>query len=300
MEVYAGAPAIANNGGNYGLSNTGTLVNPGGTNTVMLVRVLNDGTRAPTGVYYGGLTLTGLANNTNNAGGYMQTFYAVNPPSGSNLLTVNYGVAFEGHTYGVGVEIYSGVNTASPFGNSSFSNQAGAANPWTNSFSTTYANSIISQGLQIQNTPGSFTPGPGQTSFGFTGTGDLGFRGSYLAAGAAGSYNMVNTFDTTKTGSSDILEIRSAGFPCNTPTSTSSPTNTPSATPSSTPSPTYTQTVTPSPSPTATITPSATPTDTQTSTSTATPPPAARRPRPRPPRLARRRPLARRTVPPPA
>lgn len=183
--------------------------------TVMIVRIVNSTgcATAATGITYDGTAMTLLSNNVASDNSGTQTWYLTDAPTGSNSLSVSYLATCTSCSENIGVDVYSNVNTASPFGAHVFANDSANITPWNNSITSTSPNSILDEAVEIENTPASFSPASPQVLLNYTGATDYCLRGSYLQTSSVGSYTFTNYFDTSKTGSVDMLEILGGGRP---------------------------------------------------------------------------------------
>ncbi|HXC65239.1 MAG TPA: hypothetical protein VNZ67_12835, partial [bacterium] len=232
----------------YSSSNTATYTNPGGANTLMLVRVENGvGTSVlPYWVGYAGRSLSFLRSDPTYSGGNLATYYLVNPPSGANSLVLDY---VQGAcNFNVVVEVYAGVDQSNPIGAASTS--TGNTSSFCTSLTSTGPASLLSDFFALgQSNVVTFTLGGGQTSFGYnvasSGCCET-IYGDYTIVGSAGSHTLTYSLSLTKPYTSQLVEVRGP-FAC-------TPTNTPTFTASPTPTYTITNTYTVSPTPTFTIT----------------------------------------------
>src|SRR5207248_452376 len=88
-----GSPPTKVKSGNIFQGNPGggisvSYVNPGGSNTLLLVRIETNSTIVPSAVTYNGAGLTKANQNTPFDGGLMQTWYLVNPPVGTFNIVI--------------------------------------------------------------------------------------------------------------------------------------------------------------------------------------------------------------------
>ena len=239
------------------------------SNALVLVEIEEQsGATAISSMTFGGQPVPQALTNTSAAGGGNLMIYAFTTGSlaaGATSLVMNFGSATNNDQWVVQLQVYGGVNQSTPFGNNLLEAQTAAG--FTDTFSTSAANSLVVDFLD--NTQNNFPTGegPGQTYTGITGsTSGYAAWSDTKAAAGAGVQNLTYTWTpSSQTIESWLLEIE--GAPCSSPTPTVTPTWSPtlSATPTPSASPTS------SPSPSRSATPSLTPTDTQTDTPTASP-----------------------------
>jgi hypothetical protein len=243
-------------------------VNVSGTNPLLIVQVYETGLSAVQGTV-NGLPMNVVAQNGLGCqpGGYVETLYYMNPPSGKAtvLLTAN----TAGYATYYGAMVYSGVNPASPIGSTYMQPPCNGSTSPSFNLTTVGANSIIAS-MIVEPDNAIITPGNGQTQrYIVTNGTNQTTEGDDRTTGAVGTYTMSYNLARSEYVAFDAVEIEAA--PCNTSTPTPLYTSTNTATRT----PTYTFTWTNTPTVTNTYSSTGTPTGTATNSLTATSTPTA-------------------------
>ena len=193
---------------------------PAGTSEMLFIRLETNSATVPSGVVYSGLSMTLADSQTLAVGGLMQTWYLLSPPTGvARALSVTTTDTFSGNTYNISATVYSGVNQTTPIGNKSFVQNASAIT-WTNGLTTGTVNSLIDQFDEVDGAYGSFTVGAAETNFSLVSGCCNPVAGAYQSAPTAVLYNFTSTFDSAKSGASEMMEIKGS---CPVPTATPTP-----------------------------------------------------------------------------
>lgn len=278
--VTSSAESVFNNCFNSP-NNTIAYTNPATVataNTLLLARFyLQSSVSVPNSVSYGGFTMTGIAPvSTSNPGGYIVSYYLVNPPIGNNNFIVS-NSSGACSAYEV-ADVYSGVDQSHPIGNTNVT--VGSTASFDTSLSTTGPASVADDFIVFNSGGGvpNSVIGSAQKQLENLGSGPNGT--SYFEdndpVGGPGSYTLTYTDSNAWPFVSQDIEVEgaascSATSPTNTPTSSASSTMTPTLSASPTATPTYTATPTRSPTVTVTLTATQTVTLTQSPTKTASP-----------------------------
>jgi hypothetical protein len=242
-----------------------------GTNTLLLVQAYFNQTMGNQFVpglqslSFGGVPLTLLKSMDNLffSGGFLQTWYLLNPPAGpGNVVAVLNNPFVPSCNLSMAAISYDGVNQGSPIGATKAVTQAGSTSA-NITLTTMTANSLITTVLASVPGNNTFTLDSGQTQRWLASASE----GDDLQTASPGTYTMAYTLGMAPYAEAlESVEIISACSQAPTPTATPTVTPTPSPTGTSTSTPTITQT----PSVTATNTPTQTPTGTSTPTPTIT------------------------------
>ena len=269
-------------------SKTMSITVPAGlANSMMLIRVEKGSiAQPPTAVVWNGAEPATLVRaDAGYSGTELRTYYILQPSSGTNNLVFT--VPDQCGNWNVAVELYSGVNQASPIGGSS--TVTGNAQFFNTTITATGAASYFSDFFALaQADTETYTLGAGQTDLKFQNNTALPsgtditpaccekiFGDNKISLGTG-----VKTFSYGLTQSrqytSQFVEVNGYTV-CGTPSFTVTPSEsfTFTATRSATPSPSPSRTLTPSATPTSSRTPSGTPTETGSSTPTRTATPSA-------------------------
>jgi hypothetical protein len=237
LPTPCGSPLLANSailqqgqdGNNLSSATFSYSVGGSLSNALVLVEI-EEASGAPniSSMYYGSLTLSPQANISAVAGGTLW-LYSVTATalSGSNNFVINFSPNTNNSSWVLQAQSYSSVNQALPL--ISYSTATQTLSPFTDSLSTTGAQSLLVDFLD--NSQNNFPTGEGG---GQQPTGTIGFTSGFAAwsdtkaAGAPGLQNMTYTWSPGGTTiKSWLWEINGAG--CALPTPTASPSYTPTA-----------------------------------------------------------------------
>ena len=193
--------------GCYHGSNSLSLANPGGNNTLLLLRIESGTVAVPSFITYAGVNLKLLRKDPGYKG-LLLTYFLVNPAKGQNKLDINY--AKDGCSWNVDAELYQGVDQALPIGNSSFAK--GKAKEFSTTLKAKGQASLLSDFLAIANVSSiqGLKLGEGQENFNF----DTGcceeVMGDSKAAGPAAEQALSYALDQEKPFASQLVEIMAA------------------------------------------------------------------------------------------
>ena len=239
-----------------------SVTNPGGANSLMLIRVERSGAACTAASFNGtAMTLVGSGATYN---GSITTFALAGAAVGTHNLMLTY----PGGTcsFNIAAEFYTGVDQTTPTG--AVSMQTGSSTSITTSLTTLGPASLVSDYLAIAQVTGiTVTLGGGQTNFAYTPGCCEEVYGDYKVVNGPGSYNLTYSLSQSKQFTSQLVEVRGPFCYTATATPTISPTNSKTLTATPTPSPSATRSATPSATPSVTF--SATPTATPTATPSA-------------------------------
>jgi uncharacterized repeat protein (TIGR01451 family) len=241
--VFSGCPSAT--------VNTVAYTNPGGSNTVMILRIESGGSSAlpsslPT---YGSGTFTKVRSDLGqDSPGVLSTWYLVNPPSGSNTLTIDFASGNSTCSWNVYVSVYSGASqAANPIGANNSTQNTSCPTSFHDSITTLANNSVLEDFIVFSSSEPSETLGGSQTNLSVAGGCCDPIFADEAPEGAAGPQTLTYTSSFCESYTSELIEIQGASCG-SSPTPSASPTATPSATPLAG-SPTWTPTATASPTP---------------------------------------------------
>ncbi len=237
----------------------------GGTQTLLLLQVsIQNASNSVTQATYNGTSFIRVRRGVDTTNGVsLETWYLVNPPSGTYPVTVKTN-SLTARVLHIGAVCYDLVNQTNPIGASNaVTNQASNRNH-SIGLTTKYAQSMIVSMCMVANSTGSrtITSAAGQNQR-WRELNNKTTAGDDKLSTTVGAYTMAYTFNRSQRADIQAVEIIAAG--CTpTPTLTNTVTRTPTITNSPTPWPTGVPTWTSTNTPTITHTPTATATTTFT------------------------------------
>jgi uncharacterized repeat protein (TIGR01451 family) len=269
--AVCGAPNLLQKGiaalGCFTTSNSISYNNPGGANTVMLVRIEegSSNTLTPSSISYAGAGMTLVRQDVlGYTTGNVATYVLSNPATGSNNLVVNYPSG--SCSWNLEVELWTNANTASPIGGTHSLFSSSGVSSFAVDLTTTGSVSAVDDYLaipQVYSGSEMAAVGSSQSTHGLMpGCCEEVYGDDKIVVGA-GSQLMSYTLSQSKTWFAQLVEVNGigCGSPTVSPTATSSITpGGPSATQTLTITQTGTRTSTLTATCTLTVTPSATPT----------------------------------------
>jgi hypothetical protein len=201
-------------GGNNNTSNTAGVEIPDGlAQGLLLVRVqADDHATPPLAVTYAGQSLTKLAPIRTSDHGYLQAWVLTAPTPGANDLVITCSDGYQGHSWNVVAEVFSGVDQRRPVG-AVAGGRCASASTWSHSLDTQSPGSLVDDFLEVASNPAACDPGPGQSPVAdgqWCGGGKSANRGSTKPAPETGPQSLTYSLDTPKAGAWQALEIRSA------------------------------------------------------------------------------------------
>jgi hypothetical protein len=192
----------------YQATNNIKVRNPGGANTLLVVRLENGNGAKPAVATFAGFDLK-LVREDKGYKGVLLSYILANPPAGEGNLAINFSKG--GCSWNVAVEFYAGVDQGSPVG--AASSEKGAEKEISVGLATKSSNSLVSAFMAIENVDGmkAVELGAGQKNLKYKGGCCETVFGCVKPSSQAGQETLSFGLEQEKRYASQLLEIRGAG-----------------------------------------------------------------------------------------